>query len=69
MDGMPEPTKKAEMMEHLNHVDYPASKQNLVEACNKMSDVPEDDKKWFEENLPDRSYNSADEAREALGVS
>lgn len=63
------PAQMDKTLEHLSHVDYPASKQDLVEACNKMSDVSEEEKKWFEQTLPDRSYNSADEAKEALGVS
>lgn len=62
-------TKKTEIMAHLNHVDYPATKENLVEACEKMSDIPEADKKWFTENLPNRTYNSAMEVEEALRAS
>ncbi|MBI2599971.1 DUF2795 domain-containing protein [Candidatus Daviesbacteria bacterium] len=62
------PKQKSEMMEHLSHVDYPASKQDLVDACEKMSDVPEEDKKWFTEKLPDQTYNSAEEVKTALGI-
>ncbi len=61
--------KKTEMMSHIdNDVEYPASKDDLVKACNEMSDMPEKDKKWFMENLPARTFKSADEVREALGA-
>lgn len=63
MDPM---AQKQDVMAHLDHVTYPASKADLEEACEKMSDIAEADKKWFMENLPDRQYNSADEVRQAL---
>lgn len=69
MDDMAMPAQKKEMMEHLNHVDYPASKDDLVKACNEMSDMPEEDKKWFKENLPDRMYNTAAEVEQAMTAS
>lgn len=60
--------QKKEVMSHIeNDVEYPASKQVLTEACNQMSDVPAEDKKWFEGNLPDKTYNSPDEVKQALG--
>ena len=43
------------------HMSYPASKDQLIQACNMMSHVPEADRKWFEETLPEGTYNSADE--------
>ncbi len=67
MDGMLMQDPKT--MEHLNHVDYPASKKDLVDACNEMSDVSEKDKKWFMENLPDKDYSNAGEVKQALSSS
>ena len=32
-----------------------------------MKGIKADDKKWFEETLPDRTYGSADEVMSALG--
>lgn len=60
MDG------KDEVMKHLDHVQYPATKQQLVEACNNMDHVSEEDKKWLTENLPARTFNSAQEVKEDL---
>lgn len=56
-------------IKHLKeHQDYPATKEELVEVCNNLSDFSEEDKKWFETNLPEGTYNSADEVIKALGI-
>jgi hypothetical protein len=43
---------------------YPASKAEVVAH---VKGIKTDDKKWFEETLPDRTYSSADEVMSALG--
>ncbi len=54
-------------LEHLkNHVEYPATKNDIVTACNNLSDIPQADKEWFEKNLPDRTYNNAEEVLAAV---
>ena len=56
-------------MGHLKtHQTYPATKAELVEACNQMSDFSGEDKQWFMENLPDKTYKSAEEVASALGM-
>ena len=56
-----------ETIDHLkNHVTYPATKDDLVKACNNMSDVPEKDKIWFMENLPEGTYENAATVKTAL---
>jgi len=47
-------------------IEYPATKDQLVEACRKMGDVPERDKRWFVKNLPDGIYGSVEDVIEAL---
>jgi len=55
-------TAKADIVKHIReHTKYPSSKSELVAACAGMSDVPKVDKEWFEQNLPDRTYSTADE--------
>ena len=55
-------------MEHLKaHQSYPATKADLVAACNNLSDFSEEDKREFESSLPEGTYNSADEVAKALG--
>ncbi len=54
-------------LEHLkNHVEYPATKSDIMTACNNLSDVPQADKDWFEKNLPDRTYKNAEEVLTAI---
>ena len=60
---------KKEVMSHIDSdVNYPASKDDLVKACNEMSDVPEGDKKWFIDNLPDKTFESPEEVKQALSM-
>lgn len=66
---MDDAAMKKEVMSHIdNDVSYPASKDDLVKACNGMSDVSGEDKKWFMEKLPDQQYQSPDEVKQALGA-
>ena len=54
-------------IKHLReHQNYPATKADLAAACNNLSDFSDEDKKWFINNLPDKSYNSADEVIKSL---
>ncbi|MGA2663354.1 MAG: hypothetical protein ABSF83_00215 [Nitrososphaerales archaeon] len=57
----------AEELAHLkNHVKYPASRAQVVQACNDMSDVPAPDKEWVQRSLPEGNYRSATEVVSAL---
>ena len=51
----------------IKNVKYPATKENIVSAFKGIRDVKPDDKKWFEETLPTRTYDSPDEVMKALG--
>jgi len=60
---------KTEIVEHLRkHIVYPASKKEIIEACNMMADVSPEDKEWFEKNLPERDYYNPDDVIKALKV-
>lgn len=60
---------KKEVMSHIDSdVEYPASKDDLVKACDGMSDVSEGSRKWFMENLPDKIFNGPDEVKQALNM-
>ena len=55
-------------IDHLKtHQQYPATKAQLVAACNSLSDFSQEDKKEFIEKLPDGTYKSADDVIKALG--
>ena len=59
---------KESAIEHLKgHITYPATKNDLVAACNNLSDFSEEDKKEFMDKLPEGTYNSAEEVTKALG--
>jgi hypothetical protein len=49
-----------------NHVKYPASKQQVIEACNNMSDVPSQDKDFVSRSLPDQTYRGPEDVVSAL---
>lgn len=59
--------KDAAMTHLKDHITYPATKADLVAACNNLSDFSEADKQEFTSALPDGTYNSADEVAKALG--
>ena len=51
---------RAEIMK----VKYPAAKDDVV---SHVKGIKADDKKWFDQTLPDKTYTSADEVYSALG--
>jgi hypothetical protein len=57
----------AEELGHLkHHVQYPASRSQVVAACNNMADVGEANRDWFSKNLPEGTYKSPAEIMGAL---
>lgn len=48
----------------IKKVKYPAAKSTIV---SHVKGIKADDKKWFEQTLPDKTYTSADEVYSALG--
>ena len=48
----------------IGKVKYPASKATIV---GHVKGIKPDDKKWFSETLPEKTYTSADEVYKALG--
>src|SRR5262249_44343944 len=48
------------------HVKYPATKADLVKACADSNEFTAGEKKWFESNLPDGNYKSADDVIAAV---
>jgi len=55
-------------MDHLkNHVKYSATAEDLKHACSDMSDFTSEEKTWFNDHLPAKTYHSAEEVKTALG--
>ena len=56
------------MRDHIvKSVKYPATKESLVTAFKGLRDIKPGDKKWFEETLPSKTYDTPDEVMKALG--
>lgn len=67
METMRKPADTAELMEHLDHVDYPVTGKELFEACSNMSHIPEEQREWAKRNIQEnKTYNSRDELRTEL---
>jgi hypothetical protein len=48
----------------IKKVKYPAPKASIV---SHVKGIKADDKKWFDQTLPDKTYSSADDVFSALG--
>lgn len=58
------------VIKHLReHQEYPATREEMVAECDGLSDFSDEDKEWFTDNLPDGTYNSADEVIKVLKLS
>ena len=56
-------------IDHLkNHSKFPATKAELIQECDDLSDFSDEDKNWFKQHLMDKTYKSADEVMETLGL-
>jgi hypothetical protein len=54
-------------IEHIkDHQKYPASKKELIAACDDLSDFSAEDKAYFVTHITRDKYNSADEVLEDL---
>lgn len=49
-----------------NHIEYPATREQAVAACNNFMDVPKEDAEWFASNLPEGTYNRPEDIVTAL---
>lgn len=51
-----------------DHVDFPATKDDIVSAMDNVSGVPGQAKDMVMDKLPDREYKSIDDIKNALGL-
>jgi hypothetical protein len=57
----------AQELGHLkSHVKYPASRSQVIAACNEMSDITDADKAWIIGNLPEGTYRGPTDVVNAL---
>ena len=59
---------KAKLNEHVGtHVEqYPADCNDLVMACNNLSEFTSAEKEWFTKALPHGMYKNANEVKRAI---
>lgn len=57
---------KAYLERHIQHLSYPSTKSEIVAACNKMAEMPEADRKWIADNLPEGRYERPEDVIRAL---
>lgn len=59
---------RAKFMEHVGKdvETYPATCNDVVSACNNMSEFTGAEKEWFSKNLPHGTFNSPAEIKKAL---
>jgi hypothetical protein len=61
------PSETSEMINHLDHVDYPVTGKEFMAACNNMSHVTQQEKDWVRQNLSEnKTYNSEEDIKRAL---
>lgn len=59
--------KFAEELGHLKtHVSYPATRAQVVAACNNNQHADRDDAEWIAKALPEGTYRGANEVLNAL---
>lgn len=62
------PALKAKLDEHVGmHVEhYPADCNDLVMACNNLSEFSWDEKQWFSKSLPHGTFENPNDVKKAL---
>lgn len=54
-------------LDHLkNHIEYPATREEAIAACNNFADVPKAEAEWFANNLPKGKYKNPEELVKTL---
>ena len=55
------------MIDHIKtHQNYPATRDQLIAACNNLMDFSAEEKKWFAKTIPNRTFANADAVIKAL---
>ena len=57
-----------ELSTHLReHVSkWPATREDIVSACNNISDIPDEERKWVLKNLPAGTYDAPEDAEQVM---
>ena len=62
------PKRLAQIAVHIGeHVDYPASKREIISACSNLTCFSyEEDREWLEDCLAERSFKDAEDVEDSL---
>ncbi len=53
--------------EHLKKdIVYPATKDDILMACNNFEEIPASERDWFYRTLPDQEFSSAEDVVNSL---
>lgn len=52
----------------MDHITYPATREQVLAACAQTPEFSAGEKKWISDKLPEGTYNSSDEVLKALGM-
>jgi len=59
----------SELSTHISqHVSYPISRTDFMASCGNLSHVPAEARRWVEENLPNRTFQSAEDLYHTLNL-
>lgn len=51
-----------------DRIDFPASKEKIIEAVNGMDTIPDQAKIMIADKFPDKQYDSIDDVKSAIGL-
>ncbi len=62
-----DPKTKGMMIEHIKaHNNYPTTRDDIIAACENMSEFTREQKDWFASALPAGTFRNADEVIRAV---
>jgi hypothetical protein len=62
------PDRAALITHFKEHVKYPTGRAEILKACADTPEFTAGEKKWIEANLPEGTYNSADDVIAAVKI-
>lgn len=65
-DTATKPSAEATKKHLAEHVTYPATREQILAACAQTPEFTTGEKRWFSDNLPEGTYESADKVVGAL---
>ena len=59
---------RSEVIAHFReHQKYPAQREDLISACENLSDLEPEDRQWLHESLSEKKYKTVGDVLDKLG--